>query len=957
MFRRIFYFSTLLILLSYTICIASEFHLSRPQGLCYDAQGQLYVADTGNHRVLLFDSELEPINAIGMGRPGREAGEFSEPMDVAVDSTGRIIVADARNHRIQVFSSGLEFQFQFGNQGKADGEFSLPAHITVDDNDHIIVTDRFNHRLQVFDKDGKHVFTLANRTGAKTDEEIQAFREYAIQQNKNPDEVKSEWQITNWGQLNEPGAVFFDAKLRRLFVANGWNCRIEILDYDSATGIISRRDFHSGVAWGFWINRGCVGDAQGRLYGVQSAWGIIRIFLDRSRLNQNTNPTIDIESGTYGMIKELNDIAISPLTGDVAITDGHNNRIIVYNKDFDMPDSPRVPDIASDGATIQWHTAKTCETIVQLRNGKYPFNTPGYESSWTDDDVMEISFGDKSTTEHEAKLTGLKSATRYYYRLRMPELRTLPGKGWSREYAINTLAADGETAFLRIPIRVLLLANVIKVDSIKGLHEDVKFPEPMSDEDIKRYYKDQWEEVKLFYWNNSSMKYWIDYDFYIDHEFYKKGAVPDEADDRFRQLKNQNHDSIFRQMIAEAGREKKVYFGSVVCEAERRWDAHKQEWVYSGSGGGTYGVEWPTPGRTHFLGGSDVAWLMCHEFKHQIESQYNNSGLNSEDDRLWFCHFSPKYSNPDPAIGEWKWDTASDHGEHWDGIAWQMRNLSLTQYMRNMFGHIEAAKDTDGDGIPDNALYLPFDEERFGSDSAKIDTDGDGLTDMEEILASRWHTAMLTNVRQRVSSGHLHPDPNNSDSDGDGLPDGEDSYPIYPFRAEIPAATVKIDGDLADWSEKQHLWLKREEISIGVDIYVCYDDAKLFYAIKVDGKHNGITLITDNNADGFYYGNDNIYVEIRPDGTLQNVRMHMSSGNRWPYFDNNHEILKVEDIEYANNPDGDIQIIELAFPGRADIGLNLESGSEIGLMFYVKLKDSGQISLFEPYHIYDSKFQ
>jgi len=815
--------------------------------------------------------------------------------------------------------------------------------------------------LQVFDKDGRHVFTLANRTGARSAEDIQAFKDYAIRRGQNPEDVKAEWQITDWGQLNEPGAVFFDAQLKRLFVANGWNCRIEILDYDSATGTISRRDFHSGVAWGFWINRGCVGDDQGRLYGVQSAWGTVRIFPDRSQLNQDSNPTIDINPGTYGIVKELNDIVISPVTGDVAITDGHNSRVIIYNRDFTMPDAPRVPSITADGANITWHTAGKCETRMQLRKGEYPFNTPNHQANWSDASVVEYRFGESPATEHEAKLTGLDSATRYYYRLWMPEMRTIPGSGWSREYAINTFAGNGKTAFLRIPIKVLLMANVINTESLlkdrdptKGLHDDIVFPEPMSDEDVKRYYDDQWKEVQLFYWNNSSMKYWIDYDLYVDREFYRSGPAIDSASDEFKQLKEQNHDASLERLIRSAGKEDKVYFGIVICEAERRWDANRQEWFYSGSGGGTYGVEWPSPGRTHFLGGSDVAWLFCHEFKHQVESQYGNSGLEREDDRMWFCHLSPKYDNPNPKIGKWLWDTAAKHGEHWDGIAWQLRYFTPVQYMRNMYGHVETAVDADQDGIPDDDPRLPLDEKRFGSDPDRIDTDDDGLTDMQEILASRWHTAMLTDVRQRISPGYIRPDPKNPDSDADGIPDGEDPYPIYPFNPEIPSATITVDGDLNDWTAKQHLWLRPENIPIKIDLYACHDDKWLYYGIRVEGQHNGLTLVTDNNADGFYVGNDNVYLEIGSDGKLGNVRMHMASDNRWPYFDDEHKVLKIEEIQYASKSENNIQTIELAIPHREDIGLTLRQGSMVGLMFYVSLPDHGQISLFEPYCIFDS---
>jgi hypothetical protein len=80
----------------------------------------------------------------------------------------------------------------------------------------------------------------------------------------------------------------------------------------------------------------------------------------------------------------------------------------------------------------------------------------------------------------------------------------------------------------------------------------------------------------------------------------------------------------------------------------------------------------------------------------------------------------------------------------------------------------------------------------------------------------------------------------------------------------------------------------------------------------------------------------------------------MSSDNRWPYFDNEHKVLRTEEVQYASSSKAGVQTIELRIPGRKDIGLDLNQGSMVGLMFYVNIPERGQISVFEPYHIFDS---
>jgi DNA-binding beta-propeller fold protein YncE len=66
-----------------------------------DSVGNVYVADTGNHRIQMFDSSGTFLTK--WGSEGSEDGQFSEPTCVAVDSVGNVYVVDTENHRIQKF--------------------------------------------------------------------------------------------------------------------------------------------------------------------------------------------------------------------------------------------------------------------------------------------------------------------------------------------------------------------------------------------------------------------------------------------------------------------------------------------------------------------------------------------------------------------------------------------------------------------------------------------------------------------------------------------------------------------------------------------------------------------------------------------------------------------------------------------------------------------------------------
>ena len=120
-----------------------------PRGLAVDATGNLYVTDFGNHRIQKFTPDGEFIKA--WGSQGSEDGKFLFPMDVAVDSTnGYLYVADMGNHRIQRFTLGGDFLKEVGKQGSDAGQFESPSGISVDRYGFVYVADRGNHRIQMF---------------------------------------------------------------------------------------------------------------------------------------------------------------------------------------------------------------------------------------------------------------------------------------------------------------------------------------------------------------------------------------------------------------------------------------------------------------------------------------------------------------------------------------------------------------------------------------------------------------------------------------------------------------------------------------------------------------------------------------------------------------------------------------------------------------------------------------
>lgn len=130
--------------------------LRYPEGIAANTDGIIYVADTGNDRIQMFNSHGAPLRRWGSDcfvhdeDPGTCDGKFNAPSGIAVDVAGNVYVADTGNNRIQVFDPSGVFIKKWGSEGSGDGQFLRPKGIAVDYAGNVYVADTFNHRIQKF---------------------------------------------------------------------------------------------------------------------------------------------------------------------------------------------------------------------------------------------------------------------------------------------------------------------------------------------------------------------------------------------------------------------------------------------------------------------------------------------------------------------------------------------------------------------------------------------------------------------------------------------------------------------------------------------------------------------------------------------------------------------------------------------------------------------------------------
>jgi len=134
-------------------------YMGRPSGMALDVENRfLYVVDAEKETVFVIDADtLKKIRTIG-GPPKKDVDEdpgvFSKPTNAAVDKEGNVYVADTINNRIQIFDADGQFVSMFGRQGDGPGFFERPKGVAIDADGHIWVVDAGQHRVQIFNRDG-----------------------------------------------------------------------------------------------------------------------------------------------------------------------------------------------------------------------------------------------------------------------------------------------------------------------------------------------------------------------------------------------------------------------------------------------------------------------------------------------------------------------------------------------------------------------------------------------------------------------------------------------------------------------------------------------------------------------------------------------------------------------------------------------------------------------------------
>lgn len=353
--------------------------LRSPRGLAVDEAGQrLFVADELNHRVLVFSTAnlasgqaaTHVIGQLGFGNdfPGTNQFQLRSPTGLAYQpSTRRLFVADSGNQRLLVFDvttltnlppaehvlGQLNFTSSLTLGAGHAGSVRLPQDLCVDDaTNRLFVADTQDNRVLVFD-----VATIVDGEAAT-----------GVLGQPDFDDTFSN---TTRSGLDVPNSVTYDGATGRLFVGDYQNRRVMVFDAaivtdgEDATHVIGKTDF---VTWppapdprlAIYGGGGLVHAGGALLVGMGFAAGPHRILAFATTALQSGQPAVDglghMDGTTMNFTRSAaNDspsgstldrpmaVVADPTGRRLFVCDSQNHRVLVFETAVsgDLAGTPR----------------------------------------------------------------------------------------------------------------------------------------------------------------------------------------------------------------------------------------------------------------------------------------------------------------------------------------------------------------------------------------------------------------------------------------------------------------------------------------------------------------------------------------------------------------------------------------------------------------------------------------
>lgn len=376
--------------------------MSNPMDVALDSNGMIYVSDTNNNRVLVFQpANPNAVTVYGQSDFVSNAGGigvngFQNPHGVAIDKSDNLYVCDSSNNRVLIFPSGsttatsvigqADFTSNQANRGGPPGPNTLnrPQGIVLDDEDNVYIADNQNNRILFFPKGS----SVATRVYAQAGSFVNTVGANGI------------------SNLSGPRMLALDIT-QNLYVCDLGNHRVMVFspnNYNSAIQVFGQPDFSGFTinagqgavvnADGFNQPNGVAFDSSANLYVsddnndrilqfgqttiINTDVSVITSFDSDVLILENTSVTFSADVIINGTLTAAGSLTIGPnvyvsvtkqitIYEDLSISSGGN--IVTSSTFFIDPNATVTPIVTSDPGNVQSVTL----TIAQysFRSGSF----------------------------------------------------------------------------------------------------------------------------------------------------------------------------------------------------------------------------------------------------------------------------------------------------------------------------------------------------------------------------------------------------------------------------------------------------------------------------------------------------------------------------------------------------------------------------------------------------------
>jgi uncharacterized protein (TIGR03663 family) len=331
--------------------------LSRPLGLAFGPDGNLYVAEEGNNRISVFDPDGIFIRTFGqLGDRTTTGAFFTRPNDVVFGVDNVMYVVDTWNYRIQSFDQNGEWLNSWGQilEGgpnapavPIDG-FWAPRDAVTDSEGYVYVADTGNKRIRVYTPQGSFVRDIGTAGSAA-------------------------------GQIDEPVGLAIDNVNREIYIAEWWNQRVSVFTLEG----VFQRTFEVRAWYEEYGNRPYMAlDSARQLVYVSDPDGGRVLVYDTQGNCVGAFGQMSHESPDAAHFYSIGGIALDA-AGNVYVTDSGTGRILRF--------PPFVEGVTQSEATAELTLEVTEETTAESTDEVGPRLVPEATDEATEEQTDEAT--------------------------------------------------------------------------------------------------------------------------------------------------------------------------------------------------------------------------------------------------------------------------------------------------------------------------------------------------------------------------------------------------------------------------------------------------------------------------------------------------------------------------------------------------------------------------------------